>query len=220
MRKQYGNPDSHPFFQCLPASPRYFFQSFFRFLPCPSVITFSQFVASFIHSHFFARCHILSLLFFLIVSLLFFFNFFTDSYRIFPIQCHLFYSFHVHQLSNSKFLLVFLCFFFFSFHPSFPLSPNFRTVAQYSTLPSKYINIVFPEFSVNSKVFFSFHLSARLFAIRFQAASFSCCLSSSGSSGSARWRPLIDGTRYYSIGRPSASSLLLPLTEKNYNYSE
>ena len=39
-------------------------------------------------------------------------------------------------------------------------------------------NVVFPEFSFNSKVFFPFHLPPRLFVIRFQAACFSCCLSS------------------------------------------
>ena len=50
---------------------------------------------------------------------------------IFPIRCHLFYSCHVHELSNFKFspCVFFLCFSFFSFHSSFPLSPNFRTVS-------------------------------------------------------------------------------------------
>ena len=51
---------------------------------------------------------------------------------------------------------------FFSFHPTFP-----RQYLQ---------NVVFSEFSFNSKVFFPFHLSPRLFAIRFQAACFSWCL--------------------------------------------
>ena len=63
----------------LPASPRYFFQSISSCLPCPSVITFSQFVASYLfHSYFFARCHIPSFSLFLTVSLLSF----SDIYVI------------------------------------------------------------------------------------------------------------------------------------------
>ena len=110
----------------LPAPPCYFFQSVSSCLPCPSVITFSQFVASFFTGIFFARWHISSFSLFLTVSLLSFSNFFTDSYRIFPIRCHLFHSCHVHQLLNSKcsHCLFFLCFSFFSSHSSFPLSPN------------------------------------------------------------------------------------------------
>ena len=124
----------------LPASPRYFFQLLSSCLPCPEVITFSLFAACYFTRIFFARCHIPSFPLFLTVSLLFFSSFFTDSYRIFPIRCHLFHSFHVHQLSNSKFspCVFCLCFFFFSFHSSFPLSPNFRTIYQYSAFPSKY----------------------------------------------------------------------------------
>ena len=87
----------------LPASPRYFFQSFSTCLPCPAVITFSSFVICYFTRIFFARCHIPSFPLFLTVSLFSFSNFFTDLYRIFPVRCHLFHSCHVHQLSNPKF---------------------------------------------------------------------------------------------------------------------
>ena len=80
------------------------------------------------------------------------------------------------QMSHSQFSSLldgFSAFFFqfFSFHSSFPLSPNFRTVSQYLALPSK--------FSLSRiLLFFLLHLSPHLFAIRFQAACLSCCLSS------------------------------------------
>ena len=61
-------PGSFPM-SSLPASPRYFFQSVPSCLPCPSVITFSQFVASYFTRIFLARCHIRSFPLFLIVSL-------------------------------------------------------------------------------------------------------------------------------------------------------
>ena len=112
----------------LPASPRYFFQSVSSFLSCPSDITFYQFVASYFIRIFFDRCHFPSFSLFLTVSL------------HFSIWCHLLRSCHVHQLSNSKFspCMFFLCFSFLSFHSSFPSSPNFHTVSQYSAFPSKF----------------------------------------------------------------------------------
>ena len=78
-----------------------------------------------------------------------------------------------YQISN--FLLV--CFFFTS-----PFSVTILpfhclriSVPPLNTRP--YLqNIVFPEFFFNSKVSFPFHLSSRLFAIRFQEACFSFCL--------------------------------------------
>ena len=121
-----------------PASPRYFFQSVPSCLPCPAVIKFFPFVASYFTRIFFARCHILiSFPVLLTVSLLSFSNFLTNSYRIFAILCHLFQSCHVHQLANSKFspCVFFIGFSFFSFHSSFPLSPNFCAVSQYSAFP-------------------------------------------------------------------------------------
>ena len=105
----------------------------------------------------------------------FLFQFFTDSYRIFLIWCYLFQSCHVHQLSNLQFSPCFfhLCFSFFSFHSFYCLRISVPSLNTRHSLQK----VVFPELSFNSKVFFLFHLSPRLFAISFQAACFSCFFS-------------------------------------------
>ena len=124
------------------------------------------------------RCHIPNFPLFVIVSLISFSNFFTDSCRVFPILCHLFHSCHVHQPSNSQFsACLFLCFSFFSFHLFFSSSLNFRTVSQYSEFPSKYSfpRILQSQSSSRSVFHFNyFRALLRTTALRFQAACFSC----------------------------------------------
>ena len=106
-------------------------------------------------------------------------------------------------------ILCFLCFLFLPFH-CLRISVPFLDTRHYLQ------NIVFPEFSFNSKVLFPFHLSPRLFA--FSGGIF-FSLSFFLATASARWRPLIVGTRYCSIGRPPSSCLLLPLAA-NFLYCQ
>ena len=77
--------------------------------------------------------------------LLFLFTFFTDSYYIFPIWCHLFHSCHVDRVPNSHFSSCQSLHFSFSiFHRSLHLPPHFRTVSNRSAFPSKYVANLFP----------------------------------------------------------------------------
>ena len=130
-------------------------------------------------------------------------SYFPNSVPFISLICH------VHQLSNSKFSL---CLFFFASTFSVSILPFHCLRISAPSLNTRHYlqNVVFSQFSFNSKVFFLFHLSPRLFAIRFQAASFSCCLSPwlQAWHGDAL---LLVGTRYYSISHPPSSSLLLPL---------
>ena len=83
-----------------------------------------------------------------------------------PLQYFPFISIHnFHIISKIFFLLCFML----PFHCLRISVPSLNT--------RHYLqNVIFAKFSFNSKVFFQFHLSSRLFAIRFQAACFSCFL--------------------------------------------
>ena len=151
----------------LSASPRYFFQSVSSCLPCPSVITFSQSVASY-----FTRIFLPNV-----------------TFRIY--------------LSS----WLFLCF-------PFPIFLWIRIVfsqfgATYFTR-AMYANCQIPNYLLVCFFFASpFSVSIlSIIGIFFFLAS-----------GSARWRPLIVGTRYCSIGRPPSSSFVLPLAA-NFLYWE
>ena len=95
----------------LPASPRYFFQSVSNCLPCPVVIKFSQFVASYFTRTFFARCPIPSFPLFLTVSTLSFSNF-LRIYIVFSLFDATYFT-HV-MYTNCQISNFLVCFFFVS----------------------------------------------------------------------------------------------------------
>ena len=103
------------------------------------------------------------------------------GHPLFQIRGQLFHSyFFLPDVTFPVFLSswLFLCFPFpiFQFLSIFPFHCLWISVSFLNTRHNLQ-DVVFLGFSFNSKVF-PFHLSPRLFAIRFQAACFSCCLSS------------------------------------------
>ena len=98
---------------------------------------------------FFARCHTPNFPLFLTVSMFSFSNFFTDSYRVFPIHCHVFHLCHVH--------LLLVCFFFVSLC-SVSILPFHCLRIPVPSVNTRHSlqNVVFPEFSFNSKSSHSF----------------------------------------------------------------